>query len=255
MNIKFLQTLREAELELIISKIPANSKVLEIGAGTGWQSKILSEKGFLVEAIDIKESEYTDTRIWPVTIYDGFHIPFSDSAFDVVFSSNVLEHIPQVEDFLREVRRVCKKEGLAIHIVPSGSWRFWTNVIHYPHVLKLLFQKILSRILKKDQEISPSTSHIGKKSPFGTKLRNFLFPSRHGETGTFLTEMYYFSRFRWNALFKKSGWIIKEKSVSHLFYSGYTVLGFLFPLALRKAFSCLAGSSCHVYLLVQKEDL
>ena len=119
-----LKRIREYELELVIPLMPPGSSVLEIGAGAGWQSKLLAEYGLGVEAIDVEDSRYESQRIWPVLIYDGENIPFPDSHFDVVFSSNVLEHIKQVDQFLDEIKRVLKPDGIAVHIVPSTSWRF-----------------------------------------------------------------------------------------------------------------------------------
>lgn len=59
----------------------------------------LRESGFDVHAADLGHSNYKKDRIFPVPDYDGHHIPFADSTFDIVFSSNVMEHIPHVSDF------------------------------------------------------------------------------------------------------------------------------------------------------------
>ena len=129
-----LQAIRAYELERVIGLFPPHCRVLEIGAGAGWQSKAIGDRGHAVEAIDIGGSAYADVRVWPVRDYDGFHIPFPDGSFDVVFSSNTLEHIRHVETFQDEIRRVLNPDGIAVHILPTGSWRWWSNVAHYPYV-------------------------------------------------------------------------------------------------------------------------
>ena len=71
---------------------------------------------------------------FPVPDYDGQRIPFSDESFDLVFSSNVLEHVNDVGSLLTESRRVLCREGMAIHILPSPYWRIWTSLAHYVYV-------------------------------------------------------------------------------------------------------------------------
>src|ERR1700722_17640350 len=91
-----LAMIRAAEIQRIVPCFRPRARILEIGAGTGQQALEISRRGFDVEAIQIPASGYRETRIFPVIDYDGRHIPFPDSSFDIVFSSNVLEHVPNV---------------------------------------------------------------------------------------------------------------------------------------------------------------
>ncbi|NIN68390.1 MAG: methyltransferase domain-containing protein, partial [Anaerolineae bacterium] len=93
----FLEEIRKYELERVMPFLLRGSSILEIGGGAGWQAKMLAERGFTVVSIDVAGSQYEEYRLWPVQVYDGKHIPFPDNRFDVVFSSNVLEHIPHIE--------------------------------------------------------------------------------------------------------------------------------------------------------------
>jgi SAM-dependent methyltransferase len=65
---------------------------------------------------------------------DG-RVPCEDASFDVVLSSQVLEHVPDVDLYLDEARRVLKTNGLMIlsthgwwthHPYPHDYWR-WTR--------------------------------------------------------------------------------------------------------------------------------
>ncbi len=51
-------------------------------------------------------------------IYDGKKIPFPDGEFDYVFSTEVMEHVPEPKDFLKEIHRVLKPGGVLILTVP-----------------------------------------------------------------------------------------------------------------------------------------
>lgn len=50
--------------------------------------------------------------------YDGITLPFSDNSFDSLFSSEVLEHVPDIKRSLGEIRRVVKPGGRVLITVP-----------------------------------------------------------------------------------------------------------------------------------------
>ncbi len=189
-----------------------------------------------MEAIDLIDGTYSDVKVWPVTAYDGKRIPFDDGVFDAVFSSNVLEHIPSLELHLDEIRRVLKKGGLAIHGMPTPAWRCWTSVVHYPFLVKYVFLS------------SPGTrppTHKGKVH----LLRRALYAPCHGVIGNVVSEIYYFSKRRWLGVFARSGWIIHEVFVGEIFYTGYSLFGFLLPMRKRRFLSRILGSPCRFYLM------
>jgi len=171
MSLKHLKAIRLDELNKVILELktekPSGSKLLEIGAGTGWQAKALTQQGYTVEAIDIKESNYSEERIWPVLDYDGKTIPFDDNSFDMIFTSNVLAHIPHLEDFQAEIKRVLKEDGIVLHVVPSGSWRFWTNITHYFFVIKSFFQILKNKISKQNKERESDSVVLNKVESLG----------------------------------------------------------------------------------------
>ncbi len=262
-NLEFLETLRVLELEkaldFIKSEKPNSTMLLEIGAGSGWQAKKISERGYSVEAIDVKESNYSNYRIWQVQDYDGKHIPYPNAYFDIVFSSNVLEHIPHVNEFQKEIQRVLKPDGIAVHILPNSNWRFWTNITYYPFAVSFIVKKLLSKNFP-EENVNNSNNAVNyadnlNNRSFGIKkIIGGVFPKRHGEIGTALSEFYYFSKSRWIKLFKDTGWKVKKYSTNNLFYTGYTILGFLIPMEARKRLSYIVGSSCHLFVLTKNNE-
>src|SRR5215207_4015050 len=103
MDLDFVRGLRQAELQLALTEItsrkPAGSSVVEIGGGGGWQARMLADAGFQVRSFDLAGSQYSAHRVFPIEDYDGHSIPAADGAFDIAFSSNVLEHIAHVRAF------------------------------------------------------------------------------------------------------------------------------------------------------------
>ena len=185
----YLQSLRIFELNTIYDLLPPEGRILDIGGGNGWQANSLSKKGYEVDAIDVSEEA---DRVWNVKIYDGDHIPHSDESFDVVFSSHTLEHIPKVEIFQKEILRVLKKEGIAIHILPTASWRINTFIAHYIFVVREIFRLFRARSKVSDSVVISAWN----KNSFFRLIAKTLFPPRHGEKSNSITEIWYFSRFR-----------------------------------------------------------
>ena len=58
-------------------------------------------------------------------------LPFDNNTFDIIYSSNVLEHIQNLSNSLREMRRLLKASGIMIHSVPTISCSVLTT-ISYP---------------------------------------------------------------------------------------------------------------------------
>lgn len=254
----FVESIRLTELNLVIKEIrerkPSGSSILEIGGGAGWQAKKLSESGFTVVSLDLPQSLYSGVRVWPIIEYDGECIPFADNYFDIVFSSSALEHIPHLEEFQNEMKRVLKSDGYAVHVVPSGVWRFWTTVTHYPFIIKTLLAMIWQKFVGVKGESSGNQLEelarvrIKQLSKVAL-LKQALVPQRHGETGTAFSEIYYFSRNRWLALFEQSGWYVEGVLSNRLLYSGYMILGTLLSISCRTKLSAFLGSACHIFIL------
>lgn len=243
MDLKHLHSIRDREIDQIITWFPERARILEIGAGSGRQAQRMSEHGFRVEAIDLAGSRYADQRVWSVTDYDGQRIPFPDESFDVVFSSSVLEHIPHVVEFQQEIQRVLEPDGIAVHVVPNSGWRVWSNIAHY------LFLARLAASAAIGGTSSDGLSARIERGGLGETIRNALSPSRHGELGNAWSEAFYFTRFRWDNLFESTGWKIVGRYPNRLFYTGYAVLGQTLSIRSRRALSRLFGSVCHVYIL------
>lgn len=54
---------------------------------------------------------------------DPYSYPLDDDAYDVVLSANVVEHVPKVWSWMRELARVCRPGGVVITLGPV-SWPY-----------------------------------------------------------------------------------------------------------------------------------
>lgn len=244
MDQTFTEALRSIELDLVSNFIPTDACILEVGAGAGWQAKMLAERGFKVEAIDIAESNYAASQVWPVRTYDGRNIPFPDESFDVVFTSSVLEHVLDLGNLFREFARVLKPQGIAIHVLPTPAWRLWTTITHYPSIARSVLH-----IKNRDTHALGSVST--KRQSVFHLMKKALIPSRHGETGNTVTELFHFSRHRWEQLFVQLGWTLQTYQACGIFYSGNSLLGSTLSPQLRKPLARLLGSATTIYVLTR----
>jgi SAM-dependent methyltransferase len=100
--------------------VPAGSKILEVGMGSGTTSVLLADAGYQVTAIDrepelverIRErySDFLRRGRLEVLQADMFALPWGDCRFDLAFHQGVLEHFQdeQIVAALREQRRVAR---------------------------------------------------------------------------------------------------------------------------------------------------
>ena len=250
MATEFAHAMRAAELEQAISKLPSSGKLLELGAGDGWQAHTLQQLGFDVTAIDVKAARPGTAQHFPVSLYDGRVLPFPDNSFDVIYSSNVLEHVVDFAQIQSELARVLRADGTAVHCVPSTVWRFWTTLSHPLYAARLAWRLkgALSKPTSSNLALADSKKSIQNTSPLTLLLMGLVSP-RHGEQGSLLSEHWLFSRRGWNSRFEETGWHIDSVTPAHLFYTGNELFGLRMATRLRRGLASILGSSTLIYTL------
>ena len=97
----------------------AGSKVLDFGAGSGRLSLFAEKNGCDVTAVDINQEmlDIINRKSKNIkTLRVGEQVlPFDDEAFDIVMSYDVLIHIADWKNYIKEHYRVLKKGGYMIH--------------------------------------------------------------------------------------------------------------------------------------------
>lgn len=256
----FLEAIRLSELTqiegILKNTVSAGAKILEIGAGTGWQARELAARGYQVSAIDIPTSNHGKARIWPIIDFDGRFIPFPDQSFDIVYSSNVLEHVDDIETLNTEIARVLRSGGTAIHYVPTSAWRIWSLAAFYPALLQDVFGRVRSKLMGEagaPASAEAPASSIGQRSLLSKIIRRIV-PHAHGAVGTCWSELSRFSRRSWDDFFTASGWTIASYTRNGLFLTGDMILGARLAIDRRKRLSPVFGCTAHLYVLKQQLD-
>ena len=98
---------------LIKASLKSDSVTLDIGAGSGDQWAY-SFKGQCqkVVGIDLDQRILQNPNLDEAIVGDIFKNQFPDASFDVVIANYFVEHISNPLDFLREMRRILRKDGV-----------------------------------------------------------------------------------------------------------------------------------------------
>jgi SAM-dependent methyltransferase len=111
----YAETLKQLEKH----PLPAGSRVLEVGCGTGRTACLLAEKGCIVTALDIRPEMVAKARIRAERLHahvqvvegDACNLPFADNEFDVVMVESV-SNFADTRKALSEYIRVLKRGGV-----------------------------------------------------------------------------------------------------------------------------------------------
>ena len=122
---------RFAEVGKLIE--PVKGKVLDIGCSDGVFSKVILDKSkakqlvgidVLVVSVNWAKKHWHKNKKMRFLVADAHKLSFKANTFDAVFIMEVLEHVYNPEKVMREARRVLKKRGYAVFLVPSDNLLF-----------------------------------------------------------------------------------------------------------------------------------
>lgn len=128
------------------------AKILDFGCGTGVLQEQFEKKFDIVGyGIDTAEEAINYCRkrgLSRVKVFDGKKIPFKVSSFDLVTAIDVLEHIKDDLGVLKEMKRVLKRNGLAILLVPAHPKLWSTRDINLQHFRRYKVRELESKCKK-----------------------------------------------------------------------------------------------------------
>lgn len=128
--------------------------VLEIGCGEGRGIGLLLEHAKTFTAVDkIKPVIDALQKKFPSGRFISTNIPpmpaLGDSAFDVVVSFQVIEHIKNDKLFLQEIHRVLKPGGTALLTTPNRKMSLTRNPWHVREYLPQELEQLAATIFKQ----------------------------------------------------------------------------------------------------------
>jgi SAM-dependent methyltransferase len=94
------------------------ARVIDLGCGTRPYEPLFQGRAAEYIGVDIGKNSRADVVLTP-----GQPVPLPNGTADVVISSQVLEHVVDVQDYLAECRRLLKPDGLLL-LSTHGFWLY-----------------------------------------------------------------------------------------------------------------------------------
>jgi len=143
--------------EFINKKVSKDNSVLEIGCGEGYGTSLVSTKVRNIVGLDVSKdiinhaNEKYKSHNCFFELFDGYKIPFDNDSFDVVISCQVIEHVPNDINYLKEINRALKKGGFLILTTPNRVHRLYPwqkpwNSFHLREYSRRDFGKVLESV-------------------------------------------------------------------------------------------------------------
>jgi SAM-dependent methyltransferase len=109
---------------LLQRELRAGDRVLDVGCGAGAFSALAAASGASTTGVDVAEAALERGRLaypgldFRRVPFDG-PLPLEDSSFDLVWASEVIEHVADTAPWLSELRRVLAPGGRLLITTPS----------------------------------------------------------------------------------------------------------------------------------------
>lgn len=204
-------------LELLPSK--HYEKILELGCGIGYQSAFLSKIATKVVATDLDDENLEahapgmqqarvllnrlDVNNVDLVGCSAEELPFADDSFDLVYSSHVLEHIPDQKKALREIYRVLRPGGIHFCVVPTTTEKVYAFFNFYTYLAGRAYHHLVHKLFSKKEKSTitasnPSYQTLGKLA--SSQLKYFPFPAPHGHYKHYLDELRQWTPGNWKSV-------------------------------------------------------
>ncbi len=124
------------EISRFVKLCPKNSRVLDIGPGSGRDLKEFSKAGLYAIGIDVSEnmahvaSEYSNCEVF---VSNVDNLPFKNNEFSGIWAKASLHHIPSshIKKSMKEINRVQKKGGVFYSSVKIGQGEKLVDINNY----------------------------------------------------------------------------------------------------------------------------
>lgn len=141
------------KLKLINSE-SLKGRILDIGAGVGDFLSVCKKDGWETIGIEPSDKAKTIAKNKGVSFVEKSS-NLEDNSFDVITMWHVLEHVPDLENQIKELKRLIKPNGTVIIAVPNFKsfdakyygkfWAAYDVPIHLWHFSKTAIQKLFAK--------------------------------------------------------------------------------------------------------------
>jgi len=169
------------KVSLINSFHPEKGRLLDIGAGTGDFLVTAKANGWQITGLEPSEKA-KKTAISKGVSFEKDIKNIENQSFDVITMWHVLEHVPDVEQQIKELKRLLKPNGTIIIAVPNfksfdanyygAFWAAYDVPRHLWHFSKISIEKLFARENMKLIKILPMVFDSFYVSLLSEKYKN-----------------------------------------------------------------------------------
>jgi SAM-dependent methyltransferase len=113
----------------LAAKYSENKDVLEVACGSGTGLDYIAQKATRVvggdidpKLVEMAKNNYKDNKKVTVITLDALKLPFDTDTFDVILLYEAIYYLSDVEQFLKEVKRVLRANGKLIISTVNCQW-------------------------------------------------------------------------------------------------------------------------------------
>lgn len=244
---KYQHKYKKKELDIIFSKCPERlfQRGLELGAGDGFQATLLIK--YVSKLIstelkpDILKNKNSESVEYCICDAEAAVKVFKKKEFDFIFSSNLLEHLPNLQQALSGIHELLKDDGITIHIMPNPFWKLCHMLFYIPNRCLIALERMLNNKPMRKSNLSKT------RSTQKSLTHRLLTLKPHGASKGNIEEFLKFTKSRWVKEFEKAN-LELISIIKGPVHSGYG-LGLD---GLRKFMEKIGFSSEYVYIAIKK---
>ena len=154
----------------------AGKSVLDVACGEGYGSAMMSRRANSVSGVDISadaiahaRSTYANRANLQFFEASCVKLPFAAAEFDRVVSFETIEHIAEQAEFLDEIKRVLKPDGVLILSCPNkaeySDKRGFTNEFHVKELYRSELQALLAPRFARLRWLSQRNAYVSLIAP------------------------------------------------------------------------------------------
>jgi 2-polyprenyl-3-methyl-5-hydroxy-6-metoxy-1,4-benzoquinol methylase len=169
------------KVQLINSFHPQKGRILDIGAGTGDFLTTAKANGWQITGLEPSEKAKKSAISKGVSFENDIK-SIENQSFDVITMWHVLEHVPDIEQQIKELKRLLKPNGTIIIAVPNFKsfdanhyqefWAAYDVPRHLWHFSKISIEKLFARENMKLIKILPMVFDSFYVSLLSEKYKN-----------------------------------------------------------------------------------
>jgi 2-polyprenyl-3-methyl-5-hydroxy-6-metoxy-1,4-benzoquinol methylase len=152
------------KLNLINSQQPTKGNLLDIGAGTGDFLSVAKKDGWKITGVEPSDRAKAIAKNKGVSFVSETS-ELENQSFDIITMWHVLEHVPDLDKQIKELKRLLKPTGTLLIAVPNFKsfdakyygkfWAAYDVPIHFWHFSKTAIQILFEKEEMKLEKVLP----------------------------------------------------------------------------------------------------